>query len=159
VQTEGDAKAGEAAAQRRGPDFPGGFPGAQLLLLAPFLAGLFVTWACLYNLEHLSHIIAEFPESSPYMSRAAYIALQARHNLLLVVPPLFLLLLHQVLLRSFPANSTLVTSIFGAGLMAVSFICLPWLLRLFLGLKRLPDGPLRQRLLEAARRLDFRFND
>ncbi len=38
-------------------------------------------------------------------------------------------------------------------------VAMPWLLRLVLGLKPLPDGPLRQRLLAAARRLHFRCSD
>jgi STE24 endopeptidase len=44
-------------------------------------------------------------------------------------------------------------------LLAGVFVGIPWLLRLFLGLRPLPDGPLRRRLLDAARRLHFRCND
>jgi STE24 endopeptidase len=39
------------------------------------------------------------------------------------------------------------------------YATVPFLLRLLLGLKPLPDGPLRDRLLASAKRLSFRFND
>jgi STE24 endopeptidase len=38
-------------------------------------------------------------------------------------------------------------------------VAMPWLLRLLLGLKPLPEGPLRTRLLAAARRLHFRCSN
>ena len=45
------------------------------------------------------------------------------------------------------------------GMLLAVFICLPWILRLALGLRPLPPGPLRDRLLSAAARLNFRFSD
>jgi STE24 endopeptidase len=79
----------------------------------------------------------------------------------LVVPPLCLLLFQQVLFGLFPGleNDSLFTPIFALAMLSMAFIGLPWLLRVFLRLKPLPDGPLRRRLLETARRLRFRFND
>jgi len=41
----------------------------------------------------------------------------------------------------------------------VAFTCMPWILRLVLGLQPLPAGPLRTRLLAATRRLNFRCSD
>jgi Zn-dependent protease with chaperone function len=37
-----------------------------------------------------------------------------------------------------------------------AYACMPWAVRLFLGLKPLPEGPLRDRLVTASRRLNFR---
>jgi Zn-dependent protease with chaperone function len=44
-------------------------------------------------------------------------------------------------------------------LMATAIVGIPWLLRLFLGLKPLPAGTLRDHLTATARRLHFRFSD
>jgi Zn-dependent protease with chaperone function len=49
--------------------------------------------------------------------------------------------------------------LFGVGLLCFVFVAIPWLLRLLLGLRPLPDGPLRDRLTATARRLNFRFSD
>jgi STE24 endopeptidase len=45
------------------------------------------------------------------------------------------------------------------GIVVSSLILMPVLLRLFLGLKPLPAGPLRERLEETARRLGFRYSN
>ena len=64
------------------------------------------------------------------------------------------------LARQFPAlhnDGRFVVASFG---MTVSvFVCLPWLLRVVLGLRPLPPGPLRERLMATAGRLRFRFSD
>src|SRR5262249_54095102 len=44
-------------------------------------------------------------------------------------------------------------------LLAAVFVGMPWTLRLLLGLRPLPDGELRDRLLAASRRLNFRCSD
>src|SRR5262249_26372973 len=89
-------------------------PGVQIALLLPIITGLFLSWVCFYDLDRLSHDLAVAPEDMPYMARRAYVGLQARHNLLLVVPPLCLLLLQQVLFAVFPGleNHALFTPIF-----------------------------------------------
>lgn len=136
-------------------------PGVEILLLAPFFIALFVSWAIFYDLERLSHQTVSTADDDPYMSRWAYVGLQARHNLLLIMPPLCLLVMQQILLSVFPGlkGDEYFTPIFAIGLLLAAFICIPWLLRVFLGLTPLPDGPLRERLLATARRLNFRFND
>jgi STE24 endopeptidase len=94
------------------------------------------------------------------MGRGAFVALQARHNLLLVVPPLLLLVLQQGLLKVFPElDEAPLFPLLALFLVVGAFTAIPWLLRLLLGLKPLPEGPLRDRLLAAARRLKFRCND
>jgi Zn-dependent protease with chaperone function len=87
--------------------------------------------------------------------------MQARHNLLLVAPPLVLMVAQQSFLLLFPGlkDNEALLSVFIVALLATVFVSIPYLLRLLLGLKPLPAGPLRDRLLTTARRLHFRFSD
>src|SRR5262249_16820882 len=80
---------------------------------------------------------------------------------LLVAPPLLLMFVQQLLFAVWPdlQRDQMLLPLVGVGLLASMYIGIPWLLRLLLGLKPLPDGPLRQRLLATAKRLSFRFND
>ena len=129
-------------------------PGAELLILAPFLAGLVGSWVCFYDAEKAVHDAALFP-LRPFWSRGAYLSFQLRQNLALLVAPLGLIIVEKALQNTLPDGGTLV----GVALIAAVFVGLPWILRLVLRLRRLPDGPLRDRLLETARRLNFRFSD
>src|SRR5262249_11841214 len=71
-----------------------------------------------------------------------------------------LTLVQQTVVWFFPAlNDDLLTPLFAAALLVALFVCIPWLLRLLLGLKPLPPGGLRDRLLATARRLKFRCSD
>ena len=45
------------------------------------------------------------------------------------------------------------------GLLAAAFICMPLVLRVFLGLRSMPASLLRDRLEKTGRRLHFRFSD
>ncbi len=136
-------------------------PGLELLLLTPMVLGLVGSWALYYPMERAAHDVALYPDTMPFLSRWAYVGLQARHNLLLVVPPLTMLLIHQVCLYLFPelAENGEVVPVLGLVLLAVAFLCIPLLLRVFLGLHSMPPGPLRERLENAGRRLQFRFSD
>ncbi len=141
--------------------FPAMLPGIELILLLPFLMALIFSWARFYDVERQSHQLTADPDDPPFMSRWAYLAFHVRHNLLLIIPPLALLLLQQTLVRLWPElqQDSLLTPLFAFGLLLLAFLCIPLLLRVFLGLKPLPDCPLRDRLLATARRLRFRFND
>jgi STE24 endopeptidase len=48
------------------------------------------------------------------------------------------------------------TTLLGFAVVPAVIVAMPWLFRLILGLRPLPEGPLRQRLLAAGRRLRFR---
>src|SRR5262249_10141875 len=76
-------------------------PGVELLLLAPLLAGLVLSWAVYYDVERAVHESGPF-EAEPFPSRWSYVGVQARHNLLLIIPPLVLLLVQQTPLAGFP---------------------------------------------------------
>ncbi len=137
-------------------------PGAELLILAPFLTGLVLSWVAFYDAERALHDSAEAESADPYWSRAAYVGFHVRQNLALVVAPLLLLLLMKGLHRLFPEEEgpwgNLIT-LTGIILSASVIIGMPWLLRIALALRPLPPGPLRYRLESTARRLRFRCSD
>src|SRR6516165_5572069 len=138
----------------------GKFPGRELLLMTLFLIGLIFSWARFYDVE-LACRDAQDEYEGPAPSRWAYLALKVRHNFLLVIPPLFLFLILESILLLFPSpeNDFVFPSIIAGVLLLGVFLGIPWILRLMLGLTPLPEGPLRTRLLDAARRMKFRCND
>jgi Zn-dependent protease with chaperone function len=135
-------------------------PGAELFVLAPFVLGLLGSWASFYDAERAIHVnVASAALREQYWGRGAYVSFHFRQNLAMVFIPVLLLLVEKGLRRLLPDGGTLAGAAVGVGGALVVFAAMPWLLRLVLGLKPLPDGPLRQRLLAAARRLHFRCND
>jgi Zn-dependent protease with chaperone function len=142
---------------------PGLAPGAELLLLAPFLVSLMLSWACFYDAERAIHDTGPAADPGrPFWSRWAYVGFHVRHNLGLLLVPVLLLILEKAFQRQFPGLQEQwpwhMTAL-GMLLMACLFICLPWILRLVLGLRPLPEGPLRHRLIAAAERLNFRCSN
>jgi Zn-dependent protease with chaperone function len=143
-----------------------GLPGAEVLILAPFLAGLVLSWVVFYDAERALHYAAE-PDpadaAEPFWSRGSYVGFHVRQNLALLFAPVLLLLLMKGLRRLFPESEegpwAAVTFVGGILLSLSVIIGLPWLLRLALGLTPLPPGPLRDRLEATARRLRFRCSN
>ena len=138
-------------------------PGAEVLLLAPFFASLILSWAFFHGAE-----CAFWSESAgsevqrKFFSKRAFVWFHLRQNLALVFLPVLLLVLQKEAIRLFPAlgkSWQTQVSIAGAVLVLIIFLTMPWIVRLVLGLKPLPAGPLRDRLLATARRLNFRFSD
>jgi STE24 endopeptidase len=136
-------------------------PGIELAMLTPMFTGLVVCWAHYYDLELAAHQVSLYPDSHPFLGRWSYVSMQARHNLLFTVPPLFWFILEHLLFVFFPGlrDDSLVTLFLIIGLLLVAFFSMPFLLRWFLGLRPLPAGPLRDRLEATARGLRFRYND
>jgi Zn-dependent protease with chaperone function len=135
-------------------------PGLEVLTLAPFLTVLILGWAFFYRVEREIHESGAGSTERTFPSRPAYLSMQIRHNFLLVFPPLLMMLVQQVLLWVWPELGT--HWVFGLvllGMLVALFLTLPWMLVLLLGLKPLPSGPLRQRLLAAAERLGLRCRD
>jgi STE24 endopeptidase len=136
-------------------------PGIDLVLLGPLVGALCLTWAGYYPLERAIANSGLMPPAQPFPGRWTYVALQARQNFLLIVPPLLLMLVQQVLFFVWPdlQRDQYLLPLIGLGLLLAMYVGIPWLLKILLGLTPLPEGPLRDRLLATARRLSFRFND
>lgn len=134
-------------------------PGVELLILAPLLCSIVLAWSRYYDLERALHELSFYSE--PFPGRWRYVGSQTRDSLILIAPPLLLLLVQQSVMSLVPSlkDDDLLLPFFGVGLLCFVFVAIPWLLRLLLGLKPLPPGPLRDRLTQTARRLSFRFSD
>jgi len=134
------------------------WPGLELLLLAPFFAGLALSWLCYYEVDRAAHDLFLGLDPDGFPGRWSYLGLQARHHLLLVMPPLVMLVLQQTLFLALPdlQENDGVLVFVSLGMLAIAMLVLPYILRLFLGLKPLGEGPLRTQLEAAARRFNFR---
>lgn len=132
---------------------------SELIQFAPLLGAALLAWERFYRFERDAHRLTDAGE--PFLGRFGYVAMQARQNLLLVVPPLVLYCAVHAVLVAFPwveeYDGLLVVA--GAVLLALALLSVPLILKVFLGLKPLPPGPLRDRLEKAAVRLGFRFNN
>jgi Zn-dependent protease with chaperone function len=131
-------------------------PGSELLLLAPFLVGLVLSWACFYDADRAIH-----EESAEmFWTRRSYVLFRIRQNLALLFAPLALMVgvkgLEHYCGGDYAGEWVMAVT---ALLVACVFIAFPWVLRLVLGLKPLPNGPLRDRLMAAAARLNFSFSN
>jgi Zn-dependent protease with chaperone function len=136
------------------------FPGVELLILAPFLLGLVLSWALFYDVEQTVRGNTRSGDGRSFPSRWSFVGVQTRFNLILVCPPLLLMIVQQLIVGVFPdLGRDWIFPALSVGLLVALFLGIPWILRLWLGLKPLPEGPLRDRLLAAARRLNFRCRD
>jgi Zn-dependent protease with chaperone function len=157
-------------------------PGAKMLLLAPFFAGLVLSWVFSYDADRALYLAAYRQLDSEGLARAfadggaaaldparefggrwSYVLFQGRQKLALVFLPVVLLLVQQEISLQIPQDAEvqwewLLTTLGAAGVLAV-LVALPWMVRAVLGLKPLPPGPVRDRLLAASRRLHFRCSD
>jgi STE24 endopeptidase len=162
-------------------------PAPELLLLAPFLIAQALSWAFFYDVDRASTRAAQrlleddpfvrawnegsdgdaSPSTTHLASRASgrlgYVAFQARQKLALVFVPVFFLIVQKELYRRLTETQRQqwqwVLTLGGFVAIFIVFLCMPWLMRLVLGLRSLPPGPLRDRLLAASRRLRFRCSD
>jgi Zn-dependent protease with chaperone function len=129
-------------------------PGVELIILAPFLVAMVLSWACFYDVEQAAH--PQYPE----WGRWSYVGFQVRQSLALILPPLVVLIAIQGFVRRFPdLQGEPLFRTASYGVLIAFLISMPWMFRLVLGLKPLPEGPLRSRLLQAAQRLNFRCSN
>lgn len=147
------------------PDLPAvdQLPGAELLVLAPFLVSLFLSWLCFYDVDRALHDArSESHEAAPFWSRWAYVGFHLRNNLVLVFVPILLMVLANGLPRLIPQDSG-----FGQAMAACAslvtalgvFTLMPWIVRIILGLRPMPQGELRDRLMTLSRHLRCRCSD
>jgi Zn-dependent protease with chaperone function len=136
-------------------------PAAELLLLAPLLVSLVLSWTCFYDAERALYDSAHpLTGLRPFWSRSDYVGFHIRQNLAMVLVPVFMLIVMQGAHRVYPALfSSDWFQILSLTMLLVLIACLPWLLRLILGLHSMPAGELRDRLMAAGRRLNFRCSD
>ncbi len=133
-------------------------PFAEVLVPAPFLAILLTNWFVWFFAERALHRGAG--RNQPFWNLPGYILQHARQFALLVFLPVLIIATQQSIARHLPelANSTpyQVASLFGAlGLL----LALPLFVKPILGLKRMPDGAIRDRLRATAVRMRFRCSD
>jgi Zn-dependent protease with chaperone function len=138
------------------------FAGSEFLILAPFVAGLILSWFFFYDAERALHEAGPGC-GEPFWSRRAYLSFHLRSNAVLVFIPVLLLIVQKTVSRPFPESSPgwegRLAQLFGITAALTVFVCIPWILRLVLGLKPIPEGPLRWRLIAVAGRLNFRCSD
>jgi Zn-dependent protease with chaperone function len=137
------------------------WPGAELLVLAPFFVPLACSWFFYYDAERAAHRTGPPSEAlQPFWGRGAYVGFHLRQNLALIAAPLVLLLADKGLRRALPPGQyDWIFTTLSAVLLVTVFVGLPWILRLALGLRPLPPGPMRDRLERCARRLHFRCSN
>lgn len=137
-------------------------PFLKPVLLLPYLVGTVMTWFFYYETDRAAH--DDFWGGDDYHTRSAYIVLHLRHNFLLLAPQLLLMMglesLHLFVGGEVQADEVpTLYIVLLAGLLVTALILLPYALRLLLGLRPLPPGPVRDHLLATAQRLRFRVTD
>lgn len=136
------------------------WPGSELLILAPLLLAMVLSWVSFYDAERaIAQAIHGHHARRPFGGRAGYLLVHARQNLALVLVPVLLTVLVNGTRRVFPSVTE---GPFGQVLlllpMPALLVFMPWLMRALLGLRTLPAGPLRDRLSAAASRLRCRLS-
>ena len=63
----------------------------QVGLLVPFFAGLLLSWERFYRVEKIAYELNH--PADPFVAKPVYLLLQIRHQLLLVLPPILVLLM------------------------------------------------------------------
>jgi Zn-dependent protease with chaperone function len=160
-------------------------PLPELVLLTPFLVSLVLSWVVFYDadlacyqaahrllgVDPLARSLLEQDPHGPaaaqterplFGGRWSWVLFKLRQQLVMVFLPVVLLMGQKELHRQVPLTwqqGELLLTLLGIVIPVAVFVFLPWIIRLILGLRPLPDGPLRQRLQATAARLNFRCAD
>jgi len=134
----------------------------DLLILVPVLLPLVLSWAAFYEVDReLRRDPAAGDDAAGPPTRCRYLLLHVRHDLGLVLVPVFALLAVQDAgelampgLRKTPPGVALQVCV-----LLLLILLLPAILRRLWTTRPLPAGPLRTRLEQAARRAGFRARD
>lgn len=145
----------------------------ELVLLLPFIVAMLMKWWCLYPINRfvreyvVAGQLAEGISARPVWSRRQYISFQFRHGLMIVLGPLLLILafkdiVDQIVTRWISDCGKCVSetvsiaaqTVTGIGAMVI-FVLSPFLLRRIWLTRPLPEGPLRRRLEEFCRQINF----
>lgn len=149
----------------------------ELLLLMPFVIIQLIKWYYFYPINRFikEYIVAgqleEGLSARPVWSRWQYISFQIRHNLLIILVPVFLILtfkdIVELVARKWFINGEIVEGevptevLITQGIIflgvAVIFLFSPLLLRRIWRTRPLPQGTLRERLEEFCQRIGFKY--
>jgi Zn-dependent protease with chaperone function len=142
-------------------------PLPELPLLLPFFLPMILSWAFWFGADRAAHR-ALHPNLQPgeippiFAQRWTYVLFHLRAKLGMVLIPIGLLVFQKELRHWFgwtgPEAEDWVRWL-GLITLVVVIPLMPFLVRLILGLERMPDGDLRRRLETVARRLRFRCTD
>jgi Zn-dependent protease with chaperone function len=136
-------------------------PGAEILVLAPYLVTLLGSWAIFYDGEHALHRSSSDPAvRGEFWTRWGYVFFLFRYHVLMVFIPVGFTIVQFGILRVRPdlfegpwAKLMAFAALF------VFVLLVPSLVPLVLGLKRMPAGRLRERIEVSARRLGVRYHN
>jgi Zn-dependent protease with chaperone function len=136
-------------------------PFSEFAVLAPYLITLIGSWAIFFDAERLLHLTGSSSGAhGRFFSRAGYVSFLFRHHLLMVFTPLLLIITQLSVLRLNPNLLDSPWAKLGAFVGLFLFILLlPSVVPLVLGLRPMPEGRIRQRLMEAAERLGVRYRN
>src|SRR5262249_9577940 len=128
---------------------------------APFFVPLVLSWAIYYDAEKCLHAhLGDSEGAAAFAERWSFVFFHLRQSLALLVAPLALLIVDKGLRRQFPGPQFEgYLQVISVVMLVMVFVGLPWILRLALGLRPLPDGPIRARLVTCAQRLGFRCSN
>ncbi|MCE9529587.1 MAG: M48 family metalloprotease [Planctomycetes bacterium] len=134
-------------------------PGGELLILAPFLIVQIGSWFFYYDADRAFHDLLLGPgEEDRFWSRRGYVFFLLRQQMVMVLAPLVLLMGQQGVERFYPEIMREAWLPFASLLVLPAFLLFfPLVLPIMLGLKPMPAGETRQRLLRNSHRLGFRF--
>lgn len=133
-------------------------PFAELLVPAPYLLTLVLNWFGYWPAER-ALFRAAHPDR-PFWSLLGFWLNNARQFFVTVFLPVLLCVTHQTATRLFPQTTHQWWYQLGVTFAVLGLATLlPLVIRPLLGLKRLPPGPVRDRLEATARRLGVRFTD
>jgi len=135
---------------------------AQLALLIPYLMSLMALWWLLYPVEQASR---ELAPARPRMARWRYVVFNLRHQVLVVALPLAIIVVayaatrdHGDWLVGLTGSKWAPDAALGGVAIAV-FVFSPLILRRVWATSRLPDGPLRRKLLGLCQRINLRVRE
>jgi STE24 endopeptidase len=143
----------------------------SLLCITPFLLATVLIWVVSYPADRAVRQIAleaylfRGRPVQPVWSRRQYVLNNVRHQVLFILIPMLLIVLARDVivlyddkLRHFSGHEYAADLLLGAAAAAVALIA-PEILRHVWSTKRLPDGPLRDRLVQVCRKLSMRYRE
>ncbi|HEV3386750.1 MAG TPA: M48 family metalloprotease, partial [Gemmata sp.] len=136
-------------------------PFAELAVPLPYFAILFGAWVIYFDAERILHRTAVLgPNNREFWSRIGYFFNHLRQFCLLVMLPVMLFVAQQTASRFLPETSGSDWYRLGSILVVPLFVLLmPLLIKPLLGLRSMPEGPVRAGLEAVAKRLHFRCTD